>query len=440
MIVLDPTLLAIVGIFFMFALIALHVPIGMAMAFTGFLGVGILLNWETAASLFASVPTDLISNDNLAAIPIFLLMGSFAAAAGLSRELYNLFAALVGHFRGGLAMATIAGCGGFGAVCGSSLATASTFLRVALPEMRRRGYSDDLATGCIAGGGTLGILIPPSNLMILYGVLTQQFVIGLFIAAIIPGLITVAIYLVTIAIYVRLRPRSGPPGLRIPINERFRIVLSSWRVLLLAFVVSGGIYGGVFTVLEAASVGASLAFLFTCQTGNLNRQVFLDTMSETAATTVMIFVIIIGANIFSAFITLTQLPTFLVSAISEMALPSYLVILALLILYLVLGSIFDTVAAMVITLPVVFPLITGLGFDPIWWGIINIMVIEIGMITPPIGVVVYILHGMAPDVPLKTIFSGIIPFFAADLVRLSILVLFPALTLWLPGLLGMTGY
>lgn len=437
---MDPIVLAVVGIAIMFGLIALHVPIGMAMAVTGFCGVGILLNWSTAASLFASVPTELISSDNLAAIPMFLMMGSFAAAAGLSRELYNLFAALFGHFRGGLAMATIAGCGGFGAVCGSSLATASTFMRVALPEMRRRGYTDDLATGCIAGGGTLGILIPPSNLMILYGILTQQFIIALFIAAIIPGLITMALYLITIAIYVRVRPDSGPSAPKVAMKERLQVILSSWRVLLLAFIVSGGIYGGIFTVLEAAAVGAALSFLFTFQCGNLNRQVFLSAMSETAATTVMIFVIIIGANIFSSFITLTQLPAYLVGVIVSMQLPPYVVILVLLIIYIVLGSIFDTVAAMVITLPVVFPLIIGLGFDPIWWGIVNIMVIEIGMITPPIGIVVFILHGMAPEVPLNTIFSGVIPFFLADVVRLAILVLFPALTLWLPGVLGLTFY
>lgn len=434
---MDPILLAFTGIAVMFALIALHVPIGMAMAFTGFLGVGILLNFDTAASLFGSVPTELISNENLAAIPMFLLMGSFAGAAGLSRELYALFSAFAGHYRGGLAMATVAGCGGFGAVCGSSLATASTFMRVALPEMRRRKYSDALATGCIAGGGTLGILIPPSNLMILYSILTEQFVVAMFIAAIIPGLITIAIYILTVAIYVRVRPNSGPAADRIPWMERLMIFAGAWRVLSLAVVVSGGIYGGFFTVLEAAAVGASLSFLFTWQSGNLNKEVFRRALSETAGTTVMIFVIIIGASVFSNFITLTQLPEFLVGGIAEMKLPTPVIILILLLMYIILGSIFDTVAAMVITLPVVFPLIVGLGFDPLWWGIINIMVIEIGLITPPIGVVVFVLHGMAPDVPLKTIFAGIIPFFTADLVRLAILVSFPILTLWLPGAMGL---
>ena len=422
----------------MFALIGLHVPIGMAMAASGFLGVGILLNWATAASLFGSVPTDLMSNEILSAIPMFLLMGSFAGAAGLSRDLYRLFSAIMGHYPGGLAMATVAGCGGFGAICGSSLATASTFMRVALPEMRRRGYSDDLAAGCIAGGGTLGILIPPSNLMILYALLTEQFVIALFIAGVIPGLITIGLYMITIAIYVRVRPGSGPAAERLDWTERLKVAISAWRVILLATIVSGGIYGGFFTIIEAAAVGASLSLLFTFQRGNLNKDVFFGALSETAGTTVMIFVIIIGANIFSSFITLTQLPEFLVEQIVDLKLPPATIIFVLILMYLVLGAIFDTVSAMVITLPVVFPLVTGLGFDPIWWGIVNIMVIEIGLITPPIGVIVFVLHGMAPDIPLKTIFSGIIPFFSADLVRLAILVLFPALTLWLPNLLGLT--
>ena len=434
---MDPILLAILGIIVMFALIALHVPIGMAMAFTGFLGVGILINFNTAASLFGSVPTELISNESLAAIPMFLLMGSFASAAGLSRELYALFSVFFGHFRGGLAMATVAGCGGFGAVCGSSLATASTFMRVALPEMRRRKYSDELATGCIAGGGTLGILIPPSNLMILYSILTEQFVIAMFIAAIVPGLVTIGIYILTVAVFVRWKKGSGPAGERVKWAERGWVILSAWRVIVLAVIVSGGIYGGFFTVLEAAAVGASLSFIFTWQTGNLSKEVFVQALNETAATTVMIFVIIIGASIFSSFITLTQLPEFLVDGIAEMKLPTAVVILALLVMYLVLGSIFDTVAAMVITLPVVFPLVTGLGFDPVWWGIINIMVIEIGLITPPIGVIVFVLHGMAPDIPLKKIFAGIIPFFTADLIRLAILVSFPILTLWLPRAAGL---
>lgn len=437
---MDPIVLAMLGIALMFILIVLHVPIGMAMAATGFIGVGILLNWSAAASLFSSVPSDMITNQTLAAIPMYLLMGSFAGAAGLSRDLYKLFSAVVGHYRGGLAMATIAGCGGFGAICGSSLATASTFVRVALPEMQRRNYDDRLATGCIAAGGTLGIMIPPSNIMILYALLTEQYVVAMFVAGIVPGLITILIYCFVIGIYVRLRPGSGPAIERMPMIERIKAVGSAWRVIVLATIVSGGIYGGFFTVIEAAAVGASLALIFALRSGNLNKEVFFRALSDTAGTTVMIFVIIIGANIFSSFITLTQFPDFLVNGIVDMALPSGLIIFVVLLMYLILGAIFDTVSAMVITLPVVYPLVIGLGYDPIWWGIMNIMVIEIGLITPPIGVIVYVIHGMAPDIPLKKIFAGILPFFAGDMVRLVILGLFPVLTLWLPQKLGMIFY
>ena len=434
---MDPVIIAVIGIAGMLLLIALHVPIGIAMATAGFFGVWLLLDLEPAIKMFATTPTQVLVTQELGAIPMFLLMGSFASAAGLSGDLYRLFYALIGHYRGGLAMTTIGGCGGFGAVCGSSLATASTFMRIALPEMRERGYRPSLAAGSIAAGGTLGILIPPSNLMLLYGVLTEQFVIALFAAAVVPGLICIAIYFATIAIYVRVRPGSGPAGPRMPWRERLTVVRSCWGVLLLAAAVSGGIYGGVFTVLEAAAVGCFMAFGFTWLRGRLTVKVLREVLVQTAASTGLIYIIIIGATIFTFFITLSQMPAVLVGAIENSGLEPWMVIVLLLVMYIILGSIFETVAAMIITLPVVFPLVVGLGFDPIWWGVINIMVIEIGQITPPIGIIPFVLHGMAPDVPLKTIFGGIAPFFVADLTRLAIVALVPALTLWLPGVLGL---
>ncbi len=434
---MDPVIIAVIGIAGMLALIALHVPIGIAMATAGFFGVLLLLDLEPAIKMFATAPTQVLVTQELGAIPMFLLMGSFASAAGLSGDLYRLFYALIGHYRGGLAMTTIGGCGGFGAVCGSSLATASTFMRIALPEMRERGYRPSLAAGSIAAGGTLGILIPPSNLMLLYGVLTEQFVIALFAAAVIPGLICIVVYFLTIAIYVRVRPGSGPAGPRMPWRERLAVVRSCWGVLVLAAVVSGGIYGGVFTVLEAAAVGCFMAFGFTWLRGRLTVKVLREVLVQTAASTGLIYIIIIGATIFTFFITLSQMPSVLVGAIESSGLEPWMVIVLLLVMYIILGSIFETVAAMIITLPVVFPLVVGLGFDPIWWGVINIMVIEIGQITPPIGIIPFVLHGMAPEVPLKTIFSGIAPFFVADLARLAIVAIFPALSLWLPGILGL---
>ena len=434
---MDELTIALLGIAAMLALIMLHVPIGIAMAIAGFGGVVLLEGFDTSFKLFATMPTQVLTTQSLGAIPMFLLMGSFAAAAGLSSDLYRLFYALLGHYRGGLAMATIAGCGGFGAICGSSLATASTFMRIALPEMVKRNYRPTLAVGSIAAGGTLGILIPPSNLMLLYAVLTEQFVIALFAAALIPGLICIVIYFTTIAIVVRLRPDAGPAGPRMPWPERLQVVRECWGVLVLAFVVSGGIYGGIFTVLEAAAVGCIIAFLFTWLRGRLTVEIMRQVLTQTAATTGLIYIIIIGATIFTVLMTLSQLPATLVGMIKDSGLEPWMVIFLLIVMYIVLGSIFETVAAMIITLPVVFPLVTGLGFDPIWWGVINIMVIEIGQITPPIGIIPFVLHGMRPDIPLKTIFAGIGPFFVADLTRLAIVAAFPALSLWLPGVLGM---
>ncbi len=435
---MDPLVLAGLGLAGMFALIALHIPIGVAMGVSGFICVGLILNdWSAAISLLKSEPSGIIANRELAVIPLFLLMGAFAGAAGLSADLYRLAYALVGHYRGGLAMSTIGGCAGFGAVCGSSVATAATMTRVALPEMLDRGYQPALATGCIAAGGTLGMLIPPSVIMVLYAVLTEQFVISLFIAAIVPGAIAVALHFVAIYVYVHASPEAGPAGPRMPASERWKVLRESWRVLTLAIVVSGGIYGGIFTVAEAAAIGAVLSFVFTWQSGRLTKKVLWEVLSESAANTGLIYLIIIGANIFTYFVTLSHLPNQLVATIQSMGVHPLVVMALLMVMYLILGSIFDTVAAMVITLPFVFPLILDLGFNPIWFGVINVMVIEIGMITPPIGINVFVLHGIARDVPLTTIFRGIGPFLVADLVRLTILIFFPILALWLPRVTNM---
>jgi len=433
----DPLLVAAIGIIGMLVLIALHIPIGVAMGMAGFVGVAVLLDdWRAAATLFGTETPSHLASSDLAVIPLFLLMGSFAGAAGLSRDIYRLAFAFVGHRPGGLALATIGGCAGFGAVCGSSVATAATMTRIALPEMLERGYHPSLAAGSIASGGTLGMLIPPSVIMVLYGVLTEQFVIALFVAAIVPGLLAVVLYFVAIGVHVRLNPESGPPGPKFTWSERYQIFVQSWGVILLAVVVSGGIYSGVFTVAEAAAVGAALAFLFTWGRKRLTREVLWETLTETAGNTGMIYLIIIGASIFSYFITLSGLTENFVQSVEALEINRFVILMLLFVMYLILGSIFDTVAAMVLTLPFVFPLILHLGFDPIWFGVINVMVIEIGMITPPIGINVFVLHGMARDIPLATIFRGIVPFLIADLVRLAMLTAFPALALWLPAALG----
>jgi tripartite ATP-independent transporter DctM subunit len=374
--------------------------------------------------------------EGLAVIALFLLMGNLAHAGGLSDELYRLAYVFLGHRRGGLLFATIGACAGFGAVCGSSVATAATMSRIALPQMVERGYAKSLASGAIASGGTLGMIIPPSIVMILYAILTENSIIALFLAAVIPGLLAVAFYFVAIAIAVRMNPEAAPRGDRADWRERRRVARLSWAVVLLAVIVSGGIYTGVFTVSEAAAVGASVALLLALLRGRLNRWNFLSSLGETASNTGLIFVIIIGASVFSYFATLSGLPAATVAWIEGLGLPPLMVIAFLMLFYLILGSIFDTIAAMVLTLPFVYPLVTGLGYDPIWWGVVNVVVIELGMITPPIGINVFVLHGMAKDLPLTTIFRGVVPFLLADAARLVLLILFPALSLWLPGVLG----
>jgi tripartite ATP-independent transporter DctM subunit len=309
--------------------------------------------------------------------------------------------------------------------------------RVALPEMLSRGYSERLATGSIAAGGTLGILIPPSVVMVVYAFLAEQFVITLFVAAIIPAMIAISAYLITVGILVWRDPSSGPPGDRLNWGERLSVLKKSWGAVALLLGVIGGLYGGVFTVNEAAALGTALAFFFAIARGKLNRHSIWQVARETAANTGLIYLIIAGASIFSSFIAVSKMPAVLVTQITELSLPPLAVIFVLMVVFLILGSIFDTLAAIVITLPFVLPLVVGMGYHPVWWGIVMVMVIEVGMITPPIGLNVFVLFGVAETIPLNTIFRGIVPFFFADMIRISIVILFPALTLWLPRLAGL---
>jgi tripartite ATP-independent transporter DctM subunit len=433
---MDPVLLASLGILALFFLIVLQVPIGIAMGAIGIIGFAFLSDFGPALSLISSETISALSNPDLAVVPIFLLMGNFATASGLSGDIYSLAYAIMGHRRGGLAMATIFGCGFFGAICGSSTATAATFGRVALPEMLKRKYSPSFATGCIAAGGTLGSLVPPSVILIIYAVMAEEFILKLFIAAIIPAIISIASYFIAISIYVRINPKAGPPGQRMGWPDRFRAVYRSWGAILTLLVVVGGIYGGVFTVNEAAAFGAIITLVFAFFRGRLAKKVFWNALTGTAITTAMIYVIIIGANTITYFITLTHMPDTVVGSISNLQLPSGAVIFLLLVVYLVLGSIFDTIAAMLITLPFVLPLVESLGYNAVWWGIVNVVVIEIGLITPPIGLNVFVLQGVAREFPLNVIFRGIFPFLIADIFRLAFIVVFPILILWLPSIMS----
>ena len=428
---MDPLAIGGLGLLLMFGLILARVPIGVAMAMAGFIGYSVLDGVRPALSILVSEPAGIITNYEFAVIPLFLLMGSFATAGGLSAEIYRLAHAFLGHHRGGLAMATMGGCALFGAVCGSSPATAATFGRVALPEMLARGYAPSFAAGCIAAGGTLGALVPPSIIMIIYAVLAQVSILDVFVAAFIPAVIAVLFHGIAIALFARMRPDAAPAGPRMSWSERLRVLGQSWAVILLLVSVLGGIYGGIVTVNEAASVGATFTLLLAVVRRRITWRGFLTALGETAGNTAVIYLIIFGASIFSYFFTISGAPSELVSRISGLDVAPLTIIFLLLLMYLALGAVFETVSAMLITLPFVLPLVTALGYDPVWWAIVNIVVIELGMITPPIGLNVFVLKDVAQNLSLSTIFRGVTLFVISDLVRLALLALFPILSLYL---------
>lgn len=434
---MDAFLLVGLGLLGMFVLIGLNVPIGVAMGVAGLVGFGLLAGVQPALALLATEPVASLASLDLLVIPLFLLMGNFASASGLSADIYAVAYSFIGHRRGGLALATILGSAGFGSICGSSLATTATMTRVALPEMMARNYRPSFAAGSIAAGGTLGLLIPPSVIMVIYAYLTEQFVISLFVAAVVPALLAVLLHIVAILVYVARNPDAAPAGPRLSGRERLRALGRAWGAIVLLGGIVGGIYGGVFTVNEAAAFGAAFAFLFTVARGKLTRQVLMDSLKDTAGNTAMMYVIVIGASIFSYFVSASRMSEELVSLLGDSNIAPIMVILALVVMYLILGAVFDSTAAMLITLPFTFPLVVQMGYDPVWWGIVMVMTVEIGMITPPIGMNVFILHSMAPQISLRSIFSGITAFLWADLLRLAVLIAVPALALSLPQWMGL---
>ena len=428
--------IALLGVLIMFALIALHVPVGVSLAITGVGVFAWIVGFDEAVSLIGTEFSATLSNMDYSIIPFFILLGSLASAAGLSTDLFRLANSFLGHRRGGLALATVGGCAAFGSVCGSSLATVATMTRVALPEMLKRGYNPSLATGSIAAGGALGSLIPPSLIIVLYALLTDLDTRMLMIAAIIPAMLAIVMNALTIITIVRINPDIAPKGERASWTTRGQSLVKSWQVLLLGGVVAGGIYGGLFNITEAAAVGVVIAFVMCGMRGQLTKSNLREVLQETASNTAMIYMMLIGASILSYFLSISHMPEYTVAWIDSMNLPAFVVVLALYLMYLILGSIFETVAAMVITLPFVLPIVTGLGYDPIWWGIMMLSVIGTGMNTPPIGMNVFVLFGMTRDIPLKTIFAGTLPFVISDIIKLLILTTVPEITLWLPSIIG----
>jgi tripartite ATP-independent transporter DctM subunit len=406
-----------------------RLPIAFAMGLVGFAGFALKTGVPAALAMTGAVTYETGLSYALSIVPLFVLMGNLVTRAGLSEELYSASHAFLGHRRGGLAMATIVACGGFSAICGSSIATAATMAKVAVPPMRRFGYSDALASGSVAAGGTLGILIPPSVVMVIYGILTQQNIGKLFIAGILPGLLAIACYIGAIMVTVRLDPASGPPGRKLPLPERLRALRSVWGVLVLFLVVLGGIYGGVFTPTEAAAIGAAGGFVFAVWRCGWSTAMLRDVLVESAVTTGMMFTILIGALVFANFVNLTTMPAELIALTDRFAATPLLVIAAICLIYVLLGCVLESMSMVLLTVPMFFPVVQHLGFDLVWFGIIVVVVTEISLITPPVGLNVFVMRSILPDIPTGTVFRGVMPFFAADIVRLSLLVLFPAISL-----------
>ena len=427
-----PGLLAIMAFALLWLGVLAQFPLAPVSGLIGLGGTALFIGTTSAANVLASDAVEFLTNPQVATLPLFLLMGSFAVAAGMSGDIYQLASALLGRVRGGLAYTTVAACAGFGAVSGSSVATAATFGRIALPEMRRRNYAPELAAGTVAAGGTLGALVPPSGAIILFALLTEQSIAVLFIAAMVPALLALALYFVTIWTVIHLKPDAAPSTVeaRAPLGPALR---QAAPVALLFAVVIGGLYRGIFTATESAAVGAVGAFILVLIRGKLNRANFLTVMSETTATTALIYGLIFGALIFSFFINMGQAPELVTRWIAGFDAPPFAILLALMAFYLILGAVMDSFAVMVITVPVVTPLILALGYDIYHWGVLMLVVVEVGLITPPFGINLFVLKSIDREVAIGRVMRGVLPFVAADLLKITLLALIPAITLWLPS-------
>ncbi len=429
---MSPTLVGILGLAGLFLLIFLRVPIGIALSIAGALGYWALSGLDPTLALLGSVPFEIAYNYDLSIIALFVLMGNFAMVSGMSRDLYDMARSLVGHWPGGLASATVVGCAGFAAVSGSSLASAVTMGRVALPEMKRHDYHPRLATGCVAAGGTLGILIPPSTGFIIYALLTEESIGQLFLAGVLPGILLTGLFMATIAILTRLNPAIGPSAPRLAWRERIRSVGRSLSLVGIVFAVLGGIYFGVFTPVEAAAVGAFLTLVLTIVRRRLTLETLKFCILETVKTFAFVYLIVIGAFLFNPFLAVTQIPANLAAAMPGLDLSPVVILIVIVFGYIVLGTFLEGLAMMVLTLPIVFPLIKDLGYDPIWFGALLVVILEMSLISPPLGLNVFVVKGIAEGVPMGEIFRGIIPFWGAMLICTALLIAFPDIALILP--------
>ena len=432
---IDPLTAGLLGIGLLIVLLFSGIPIAVAMGLVGFWGMAYVNGLEAGLSIMGSTSHSIASTYSLSVIPLFILMGAFCFQSGLSKDLYYAVYRWVGHFPGGLAMATVGACASFAAVSGSSVATAATMGMVALPEMRRYKYDLRLATGCIAAGGSIGILIPPSVILVLYGILTEQSIGKLFAAGFIPGVLEALFYMVTIYILCKHNPALGPKGEKANFRERMVSLRATWGVVVLFLLVIGGIYLGIFTPTEAAGIGAFGAFLFSLGRRRLSRKTFFASLNETSRNTAMIFLILIGAALLGRFLAVSRLPFALSEYVAGVAVNRYIVLGFIILLYLILGAIMSSLAMIVLTVPIIFPVVQALGFDPIWFGIIIVRMVELGQITPPVGINMFIIKGVAKEVPLEDIYRGVLPFIVADICHVALLVAVPEVATFLPNLM-----
>lgn len=416
----------------LFTLLLMRIPVGIVMMVTGYLGIAALNGWDAANAALADQAFEVSSFNTLAVIPLFVLMGNLASASGLSKDLFATAYAWIGHRRGGLASATILASSGFAALSGSSLASAVTMGRVALPQMSKYKYADSLATGSVAAGGTLGFLIPPSAGMVIYAILTEQSIGKLFLAGVIPGILLTLLFIIAIQWVVRRNPEAAPISERSTHKEKIDALFGAIPVLSVILMTIGGIYTGIFTPMEAAGVGAFLTLVFTITRKKLSVQVASSVILKTLQTTGLVFLILIGAHVFIPVMALSQLPAELIQVMTSLDIGYMGILILVLLAYLILGTFLESFSMLVLTLPVVYPLMLELGVDPVWFGIIIVIVLEMGLISPPVGLNVFVVKGIAPDVPLSTIFRGIWPFWFAMAAAIIILIVFPQLALFLP--------
>ena len=429
-------LVAVLGFVVLFALMLMRVPVGMAMGLVGVCGFAYLVNGDAALKIIGHTSMRTVTDYTFGVIPMFLLMGAFVTNSGMSRELFRAANSFVGHFRGGLGIATIAACAGFAAISGSSVATAATFATVAYPEMRRYGYPQSFATGVIAAGGTLGAMLPPSTVLAVYGIITEQDIGKLFIAGILPGLLAATMDMLTVVVIGRVRPDFLPVAPRHSWKERLTGLRDVWAMLLLFVFVIGGLYGGLFTPTEAGGVGAIGALLIGVARRKLAGSDIRRSLLQAVRTAAAVLTVLIGALLFGYFLTITQTPQKVTAFLTALGLGRYGVLALIMLMYLVLGCLMDSLAMIILTIPIIFPVILQLGFDPIWFGVIIVMTVELGLIHPPVGMNVFVIKSVVQEVSFSTIFRGVLPFIVTDLIRLVILIAFPILALWLPSHMG----